>query len=380
MSAAVRIAHISDLHLSLRLDRETIRRTRQVLSYIQRLGVDHTVITGDITANADPLELGTFRSLCASHGLLDPDRMSVVIGNHDIFGGVHLAEDVLSFPSMCKKAVYKEKVARFIEKLPELHSHCIVTDDNSPYPYLKPVGPVILVGLNSVARYSRLKNPFGSNGEIDDRQYEDLERLLAMKSVRKYPKVVLIHHHFSTHEEYDADAMHLLWSTIEQQTTKLRGKKRLMKLFGGNNVQFVLHGHVHRNSTYSRKGIRFVNGGGGLLGTDRSLLAVNVVTVGANAASVETHTFPAASNIPARHRHPTHEDLAPAAQPVATQLAAPQLAALQLAAPQLVAAQRAALPLTAVTQPAHGSVSRGHLSLPVEGTMFSASTNSCEPV
>ena len=43
---------------------------------------------------------------------------------------------------------------------------------------------------------------------------------------------------------------------------KLRGKKKLLKLFLESNVKLVLHGHSHEMKEYFREGIRFVNSGG----------------------------------------------------------------------------------------------------------------------
>ena len=53
-----------------------------------------------------------------------------------------------------------------------------------------------------------------------------------------------------------------MWNKIEDYTMKLRGKKKLLKLFLESNVKLVLHGHSHEMREYFREGIRFVNAGG----------------------------------------------------------------------------------------------------------------------
>ena len=96
------IAHLSDFHISAEHRRNHIRRARRALEYARSLGVDHVVVTGDITANGDPADYRIARSLFASAGLLDAGRLTVTIGNHDVFGGVHTAEEVLTFPGHCR--------------------------------------------------------------------------------------------------------------------------------------------------------------------------------------------------------------------------------------------------------------------------------------
>lgn len=59
---------------------------------------------------------------------------------------------------------------------------------------------------------------------------------------------------------------------------KLHGKKRLFQLFKERDVALVLHGHVHVNGEYVRKGVQFVNGGGSLLGSSGGI-AFNLITI-----------------------------------------------------------------------------------------------------
>ena len=80
------IAHISDLHLSAEHKRFNLRRARRLLEEIGRRRVDHVVVTGDIAADADRREFEIARGLFRNSGLLDPAKLSLVIGNHDVFG------------------------------------------------------------------------------------------------------------------------------------------------------------------------------------------------------------------------------------------------------------------------------------------------------
>ena len=96
------IAHIADLHLSLLHRREAIRNLKRVLEHVTRQNPDHVVVTGDLSADARARELELARKIFDSYGLFHSRRLTVLPGNHDIFGGVHTAEDVLAFPSRCR--------------------------------------------------------------------------------------------------------------------------------------------------------------------------------------------------------------------------------------------------------------------------------------
>ena len=265
MTSALTIAHISDLHLSPEHGRKNIRATRKLLEHIGNLGVDHLVITGDVAANAEKKDLQIARAILKSTGWLDPKLLSVVIGNHDIFGGVHRAEDILTFPRHCKRTDYSGKVSEFHDFFHEAFDQCMHVGDDSPFPFGKVVGDALLVGINSVAEYSRVGNPIGSNGEVDDRQFRHIEKILGSELLKGKKKIVLIHHHFYKKKEEGGGRMHSIWNAIERQTMKLRGKKKLMKSFGEGGVDLVLHGHVHENKEYVRRKLRFLNGGGAVL-------------------------------------------------------------------------------------------------------------------
>jgi 3',5'-cyclic AMP phosphodiesterase CpdA len=265
MTDEYRIAHISDLHISREFNRDNLRRIRQLLDATWRHGVDHVVVTGDISADADPRELATARRLFEAAGLLTSDRLTLIIGNHDVFGGVHRAEDILTFPKRCRHTDVSSMLRTFTETFRETYDGCVRVDDSHLYPFAKLTPNHAIIGINTVAHYSRLLNPVGSNGDVRDKQFGRIEKLLGLPEIRKRKKIILTHHHFNKLQSEGTGALTSVWGAIERQTMKLRGKKRLLELFRENNVDLVLHGHVHVNSTYERGGIRFVNGGGSVL-------------------------------------------------------------------------------------------------------------------
>jgi 3',5'-cyclic AMP phosphodiesterase CpdA len=292
MTDSITIAHLADFHLSSEHKRFNLRRARRLLDSVAELGVEHVVITGDIAADADRRDFEIARRLLKNRGLLEPHKLSVVIGNHDVFGGVHSADDIPTFPQRCKHTDYRKRIEEFREYFHEAFGRCLYGSTASAFPFAKVLGPIVLVGVNSVAKYSRVKNPLGSNGEVDDEQFKRLRHLLHAAPLEMKKKVVLIHHHFNKIAPVGSGTLNSVWGAVERQTMKLRRKKRLIELFREAGVILVLHGHVHVNGDYVRKGLRFVNGGGALLGPGAPGTAFNLIRIAGDEVSVRIITVP----------------------------------------------------------------------------------------
>ncbi len=289
MNRQCTIAHLSDLHISLDHSRHNARNMRRLLEYCLAHNADHIVVTGDIAANAEKKELEAARKIFRSFGLLDPEKLTLVIGNHDVFGGVHHAHDILQFPKRCRETNYERRLNMFKDTFHEVFEGSVHGKGNKFYPFIKIVSGVALVGINSIARYARVRNPLGSNGEVDNDQFKRLERFLNMALIKNLHKVVLIHHHFNSLESAGAGTLNNVWNAIEAQTLKLRKKKRLLELFQRSGVELVLHGHVHENREYVRKGIRFVNTGAALLGSTSTSHAT-LITADLSGLQTQLHT------------------------------------------------------------------------------------------
>ena len=260
----MRIAHISDLHLCAKHKRENISKIKRLIKHALDNGAQHFVFTGDISDNSNEKDFVLFREILKKYDLLRSDKSTIVIGNHDIFGGPQTAQDVLNFPSKCINTNYHEKVANFIEHFKELFEGTIRTHDELFFPFAKVFKDVLLVGLNSNAEYSRLKNPFASNGHVSKIQRRFLKTILGKNEYDGKVKIVLTHHHFYQKDVASHSSEGSMWNKIENYTMKLRGKKKLLKLFIEHNVKLVLHGHSHEMKEYFRDGIRFVNSGGSI--------------------------------------------------------------------------------------------------------------------
>ena len=293
MTRVFTIAHISDLHLSSEFRRQNIRHVKRLLDFVARRGIDHLVITGDIAANAQEKEFEIARSLFSSYGFLDPQRATIIPGNHDIFGGVHTAEDVLEFPARCRKTDVQRSLRLFAEYFHELFHGCVFGEKEVSYPFVKDVGPAILLGMNSVAPYSVVKNPVGSNGRVPNSQIDAARTLLSEHAADSQSRIALIHHHFNKPVASASGGVGGIWGNLEQQTMKLWKKKRLDKFFAEERIDLVLHGHHHVNASYMRKGVRFINAGGCVMGPVADGLFVNLISLENGSSSSEFLSVPA---------------------------------------------------------------------------------------
>ncbi len=259
----MRIAHISDLHLNPDYFPERTEAFYSILEKCKSLSVDHLVITGDITNQAKPKEFAHARNILKEFGFLDSSKLTVTVGNHDIFGGPYHAEDVLSFPGFCKGTNYDEKIKEFYSAFRESFEECKYVSGTSIFPFVKILHDIAFVGINSVAQWSSIKNPLGSNGKVEKHQFQQLKKIFASDILKGKTILILIHHHFNRMEKKKSEGkLERLWHTIESSTMKLWKKKQLFQLFNSNNVGKVLHGHIHQHREYNRKDIDFLNAGG----------------------------------------------------------------------------------------------------------------------
>lgn len=272
------IAHISDLHLNTLFTDSNLNKIKILLKYISSQNPDHVAITGDLTDNADESDLILLRKLFKKYGLLDGNKCSIVIGNHDIFGGPQKAEDIFSFPERCKKTDYNKKVGFFNEMFRETLDLSIFKSDKNIYPYAKFIKKNLIIGLNSIAEYSMLKNPFASNGEISLKQFNDLNYILNEFGSAAERIIILIHHHFHKMKKISSSPSGI-WQNIEKQTMKLKNKSRLLNLFNKYNVDLILHGHTHHSSEYFRKGLRFLNNGASIKSSTGKFVKANFISI-----------------------------------------------------------------------------------------------------
>lgn len=293
----MRIAHISDLHFNTKLKRENIQKTKRLIRYALDCGAEHFVITGDISDNADEKDFKILRELLKNFNLLRSEKASIVIGNHDIFGGPQTVQEIVNFPRKCLAVNYHNKVTLFVQSFKELFQNTIRLHEESFFPYAKVLKNILFVGLNSIDEYSRIKNPFASNGHISKLQRHGIKALLSRNEFKEKIKIILTHHHFYPKNVASHSSERTMWNRIENHTMKLRGKKKLLKLFLENNVKLVSHGHSHEMKEYFREGIRFTNSGGSVDNHRKEEASMFIIDVFPFDISTTFHSLPSDVNL-----------------------------------------------------------------------------------
>ena len=269
-----RLIHISDPHLSRQYYREHMKSLKLLLRLILEAGCDHLVITGDIVSTADPDDYYLARELFASYGLLHSDKLTVVPGNHDIFGGPHRAVDVLSFPQHIRSVDYYRRMDLFNEAFAECFAGVEQLVPNTQFPFIKKAGPFEILGLNSIAPWSLWDNPLGSNGVLDEAHFAALEQLETAGNP-KATRIVALHHHFNN--LHDDAVQNSLWRKIESRTMRMKKRRKTMRLLSALQVSAVLHGHIHRNEIYSRNNLTFACGAGAVCDDPNKFLKYNEI-------------------------------------------------------------------------------------------------------
>jgi 3',5'-cyclic AMP phosphodiesterase CpdA len=290
----MKVAHFSDLHICASHRKDNIQFTRDTLEYVLKAGCEHVVITGDLSHMGSPRDFEILRTIFEDYNLLDPSRLSLTIGNHDIFGGVQLAEDVLEFPQRCKAINFSQKTREFVEFFRECFDNVHCLDHHHFFPFAKSIKDIVLFGVNSCIEYSLIKNPMASNGHVSKVRRELLADLISFNKYQDKLKIVLIHHHFYRYVMKQANGDKHWWDHIEHQTMKLYKKKKLQRLFSQQGVHLVLHGHVHEYRQYENRGVVFLNGAGWSTSKRHHALEVNIICTEGTAFEIQRHRFPSA--------------------------------------------------------------------------------------
>lgn len=220
-----RIAHISDLHIpplprvpALQLAGKRLlglfswhykwkREHRQpvldaLLARLEEQQPDHICVTGDLTYTTLPAEVDAAADWLGRLG--DPDRISLIPGNHDAY--VPGALDYVN-----------ERWAPWMKD----------DDGGTGFPYLHRRGPVNIIGLSSAVATP----PAVSLGRIGRDQLDATRVLLERIREEQRPTLLLVHH-----PPHDGAAGRL---------RALSDRKDLQTLLAEYPVDLILHGHLH---------------------------------------------------------------------------------------------------------------------------------------
>jgi 3',5'-cyclic AMP phosphodiesterase CpdA len=287
----MRIAHLSDIHIHSVFRPKNLLYTHRLIEYALKEGADHLVITGDLTHNAGAEDFKVLRRTFEKFDLLRADRLSLVIGNHDIYGGVFYAEDILDFPERCLTTDFTNKIKEFNYFFLETFDNVYRPDSERLYPYAKEISDCVLIGINSILKYSRVKNLFASKGKIKKRQFKGIKDILNKQEFQKKNKLMMIHHHFERIFSNDTRQKQTFLQNIEGKAMRLKGKQKLIDLFRESEVDLVLHGHSHESGEYWHKGLHFSAAGGSIDGNKPGQIKINFIDIMNNKFEIDIRTL-----------------------------------------------------------------------------------------
>lgn len=294
-----RIAHISDLHYTT----ANRSRVRSVLEAACRSGADHLAITGDLTEDATDVHMRGLKSLLESYGFADGDRLTVIPGNHDIFGFVYqtfphagavvgricdpasLLAAIKRLNAFRKKLLsfdktYDKALQRFMWRFERAFDGILTPNGKRwGFPFVKLLpGNTAIIGVDSCQLPPRLYGPptflrsayrawrthdvsalgenlSGSTGKVD---HESLDAVLSMPEVKHRRKIVIMHHYMNGLAQMTRQT-----SAAYANEMRLVNQEAVAGLLGTHGVELVLHGHEHVVDDYLLDGgTRVLNAGG----------------------------------------------------------------------------------------------------------------------
>jgi 3',5'-cyclic AMP phosphodiesterase CpdA len=192
--------------------RQTLRRQwlDELVAQLDGLAADQLLISGDLT------QLGSAEEIVQARGWLESvaaaDRITFVPGNHDTY-----ARESWN--------LLRQHWSEYLH-LPEGHVH----------PVTRSFGDVVVVGLSSAVS----TRPFSACGVLGSDQLEQLAAELQRHADAF--KILMLHHP-------------PLPGMIKFRK-RLRDAAALGSVLDSNRVNLVLHGHRHRNLSYSQESIR----------------------------------------------------------------------------------------------------------------------------
>ncbi|NTV01813.1 MAG: metallophosphoesterase [Chlorobiaceae bacterium] len=255
----VRIAHLSDLHLTGRNDLRQIERLDRILAEIVRKEYDHLVLTGDLIDTANPDDLLVVRDALTRNGLFELGRTTVLPGNHDL---INLEEELRFYHALNpddsgRRRRVVERLERFCTVFRPLIAD--VGDPNVGYPLVKVLHfggiGIALVASSSVLPWSGSDNPLGARGYVSPSAMQALGGREVAEALAGSFVIGLCHHAYRV---YGTDAL------IDQAfdwTMEFKNRDEYLRAMRSLGARVVMHGHFHRFQMYHADGLTFVNGG-----------------------------------------------------------------------------------------------------------------------
>lgn len=282
MDDAVTLAHLSDAHIAPLPDlgwrhlnlkrglgylnwrrhrRHTHRRDAldAIVKDMQAQQPDHIAITGDLINLGLPDEYAAARDWLQTVGA--PDRVTLVPGNHDIYTTLRNDAGVARWAAYMAHDAWGQALAQDVAPCDRVtHRQTASSSSGSAcsgplFPFVRRVGPVALIGLNSAIETP----PFVAAGELGGRQREALETLLPRLAADGMIRVLMIHHP--------------PLSQLAPRSRGLRDAPELSRILARHGAELVLHGHNHIDSEVLLPRLTPELGGVPVLGVGSSSMA-----------------------------------------------------------------------------------------------------------
>ena len=222
----MRLGHVSDLHLSDRgryprngyaprdCDRHSNRLAQRVLEGMEQAGVDHLVVTGDLTFSAEASEFERAAKLLRRWA--DAGKLTIVPGNHDVW----TAESV--------------KTSRFLRMIgPDGRG---MRKPVASYPFASLPTPEVAIIAIDTSRYG--EEPFETSGQVGSSQLQACRELVRNHVKEGRAVLLALHHHLMLpRERVPSDSL------VAQMP--LSDADKLVRLVSEVRVAGILHGHRH---------------------------------------------------------------------------------------------------------------------------------------
>jgi 3',5'-cyclic AMP phosphodiesterase CpdA len=222
----LRLGHVSDLHLSDRgryprngylprdCDRHSVRLAQRILDELEDAGLDHLVVTGDLTLSSEASEFERAAKLLRKWA--EAGKLTVVPGNHDVW----TADSV--------------KTARFLRMVGPDGRGMRRPVPSYPFATL-PTPEVAIVALDS-ARFG--EEPLETPGKLGSSQLQACRELVRDNVKQGRAVLLALHHHLLLpRERVRSDAL--------VTRTPLADADKVIRLVSDLPVAGVLHGHRH---------------------------------------------------------------------------------------------------------------------------------------
>ena len=236
------IAHLSDSHMR---DASDLLAFERQLDRVVAGGADHLVLSGDLLDRWRPRLLGAALDSLAARGLLRPERVTIIHGNHDLTSsGAHprTRADIprLLFRAWDPPPLIAARRASFYAAI-ERRAAGVA----SVAPFARDLGEVSIAALDTIpvswkpfrVRHGRIQLRAGI-GCVRDEQLE----WLATGLPKGKPALLVLHH-------YPLPVPPFRWNSGKVEVLMEIPEKDRVKLWSAARaagVRLVLCGHIHR--------------------------------------------------------------------------------------------------------------------------------------